>query len=312
MTHAPFVSVVMPVYNVGDRLLRSVASVLEQSYSDLELIIIDDGSTDDTLPILRCIENSEARIRVETQPNAGPAAARNHGIRIARGRVIAFLDADDVWHLDRLKLCLAHLSHRPQAGMLYSRVEFTGEKRRQRGTVTRHFKQLQAQDLIADNPICTTSNIIARASLLDRLNGFDEEMAYIEDQDIALRTVLQTPWTVEGVDAVLVQYACSDTSRSSALSQTEACWKKLVAHVRHLLPADLRNRLHRFEASFYRNLARRALRPGGSTEDALRALKHAFAADPLLFMHAPKRTGLTLAGLVLSLFPVRAIQELVR
>jgi teichuronic acid biosynthesis glycosyltransferase TuaG len=104
------VSVIMPVYNAGAWLRRSVDSVLEQSHADLELIAIDDGSHDDSLAILDAYARSDTRVRVLRQPcNGGVAAARNAGIAAARGDYVAFLDADDWWHVSKLEKQLASM-----------------------------------------------------------------------------------------------------------------------------------------------------------------------------------------------------------
>ena len=92
------ISVVIPAFNVADYIGRAVESVLNQSYHPFEVIVVDDGSTDETAEILRAY----ASIRVITQPNGGPAVARNTGVRKSSGKLLAFLDADDVWEPDKL------------------------------------------------------------------------------------------------------------------------------------------------------------------------------------------------------------------
>lgn len=312
MSEQPYVSVIMPVFNTGRRLLPSISSVLAQTYQDFELIIVDDGSTDHTPGVLYGLLDMDPRITLVTQENAGPAAARNRGIRAARGRIIAFIDADDLWHPNRLQMCLGHFGRNPQAGIVFSRVGFWDAESGKVSTITRHFEQLDVTDLLAENPICTTSNIVARSSLLGRLDGFKENLAYIEDQDLALRAAGLTPWTVEGVDAVLVKYRCADDSRSSQLAATAECWKQLMAESQAFLPRAVQARARVFEGAFYRNLARRALRPGGSVAEAARALWQAFMADPLILVRAPKRTAKTLAGLCLFALPLSQTREMVQ
>lgn len=91
----PLVSVVMPVYNDEDLIRRAVQSVLFQTYANLELIVVNDGSTDKTMEILQNMD--DPRIRIVQQTNQGVAIARNHGVGVARGELIAFLDSDDLW-----------------------------------------------------------------------------------------------------------------------------------------------------------------------------------------------------------------------
>ena len=99
------VSVIIPVYNRGNIIAAAVNSVLNQTYTDLELIIVDDGSTDNTKDALSQI--SDERLRYIYQDNAGACVARNHGIELARGEYIAFHDSDDIWHLDKLEKQMA-------------------------------------------------------------------------------------------------------------------------------------------------------------------------------------------------------------
>lgn len=101
MDELPLVSVVIPCYNRAAVLERSVRSVLTQSYAALELILIDDGSTDRTRQVVEKIK--DARLRYVYQQNAGACAARNHGAALANGKYIAFHDSDDVWHPDKLE-----------------------------------------------------------------------------------------------------------------------------------------------------------------------------------------------------------------
>ncbi|WP_181708671.1 glycosyltransferase family 2 protein [Chthonobacter rhizosphaerae] len=99
---SPLVSVVMPAYNASGLIKASIHSILAQSFTNFEVIIVDDGSTDDTLEIAHSYAAADPRVRVVSQQNAGVASARNHGIRIATGRYIAPIDADDLWHRERL------------------------------------------------------------------------------------------------------------------------------------------------------------------------------------------------------------------
>src|SRR3954466_3389537 len=95
-TAPPTVSVVMPVYNTEAYLADSIGSIFAQTFTDWELICIDDGSNDGSLDVLRHYERADPRVRVITRPNTGPTRARNDGIAVSRGRYIAVMDSDDV------------------------------------------------------------------------------------------------------------------------------------------------------------------------------------------------------------------------
>lgn len=108
----PKVSIVMPTYNRADTILRAIGSIQSQTFTDWELIIINDGSTDNTLEL---VANLDERIRVVTQPNQGVTTARNTGLRHCRGDFFAFLDSDDRWRPIHLELCIAFLQAHPTA-----------------------------------------------------------------------------------------------------------------------------------------------------------------------------------------------------
>lgn len=114
---APVVSVVMPCYNYGRYVEGAVRSVLAQSLQDLELLVVDDGSTDHTAAVLANIHDD--RLIVTTIANAGVSAARNHALERARGEFVAFLDADDLWHVDKLAAQVATLRDFPNAGFAF-------------------------------------------------------------------------------------------------------------------------------------------------------------------------------------------------
>ena len=102
----PLASVIIPTYNRAELICKTINNIFQQTYSNLELIIVDDGSTDDTRSKLQRYGD---RIRVVTQNNSGPAVARNHGVRVARGEIIAFQDSDDLWKPTKLERQVALL-----------------------------------------------------------------------------------------------------------------------------------------------------------------------------------------------------------
>ena len=116
---APLVTVIIPSYNRARYLDLAIESVRSQTYRDFEVIVVDDGSIDDTRSVA---ERYAPEVRYVWQPNAERGAARNHGLRLARGEYIAFLDSDDVWAPDKLERDLGLIRRRPEAGVVYSNV----------------------------------------------------------------------------------------------------------------------------------------------------------------------------------------------
>lgn len=118
------VSIIIPVYNGERYVSEAIDSVLNQTYKDFEIIVIDDGSKDDTLNILRMYGE---KIRWESQENKGQASAINEGIKMAKGKYIAYLDADDVCLPERLKIQVKYLDEHPDVGLVYADFYQTDE-----------------------------------------------------------------------------------------------------------------------------------------------------------------------------------------
>jgi len=123
----PLVSVVVPTYNRAYCLQRCIDSVLGQSYRNVEVIVIDDGSTDDTRELIDHHYGQNHRIRYVYQNNSGVTAARNHGLRLSQGEYVALLDSDDMWKPWKLELQLAAMSLVPEVGMVWTDMEAIDE-----------------------------------------------------------------------------------------------------------------------------------------------------------------------------------------
>jgi glycosyltransferase involved in cell wall biosynthesis len=114
------ITVIVPTFNRADRLREAVESVLAQPLAELEVLVVDDGSTDDTAAVITSLQERDSRVVCLSQANQGVAAARNHGLDRARGDLIAFLDSDDRWSPDKLPFQLACLERVPEAGMIWT------------------------------------------------------------------------------------------------------------------------------------------------------------------------------------------------
>src|SRR5215471_9220074 len=112
---APLVSVVIPTYNRADYIGETIESVLQQTYSNIEIIVIDDGSTDNTAQV---VERFESRVRYVRQENAERGASRNHGLRLAQGEFISFLDSDDLWMPSKAAAAVSLLQENPAIGLV--------------------------------------------------------------------------------------------------------------------------------------------------------------------------------------------------
>ena len=192
---APRVSVVVPVYNKGRYLRRAVDSVLAQSFTDFELILVDDGSTDDSLAVAR--EYTDPRVRVIRQANSGAGAARNRGIDEARATMIAFLDGDDEWVPAFLDQMMALVREYPHAGLYcapYIYVE-PGNVRivpklagvPERGILPSYFRSVAGGGQVA-----TSTSVCVPRAVFDSVGKFPGEQLG-EDQDMWARIALEYP-----------------------------------------------------------------------------------------------------------------------
>lgn len=199
MTRNLMVSAIIPTYNRGRVLCEAIESVLQQTYQNMEVIVVDDGSTDDTQERLRQFGD---RIRVVTQRNGGPASARNHGITLAMGELIAFLDSDDLWLptkierqvnlLERLgpsiSCCLCNITMQWRTGDRTSFDIASLDPPIDEGI------WLNVDEILVTRFVLFNQGIMIRRKVLERSGGFDESLWLLEDTDLSLRLSLEGPW----------------------------------------------------------------------------------------------------------------------
>ncbi len=310
MTRHPDVTVIMPAYKAMDTIAESIRSVQSQTLQNWELIIVDDGSPDETAQIAIAAAGNDQRITVIQRCNRGPSLARNHGAGLARANILAFLDADDLWAPQRLKGMLRVLAEKPDAGIVFSRTRFFDADTLKLGTLTPHRPMLSATDLFAENAVCSTSNIVCRKSIFEQTDGFNSDLAYAEDQDWLLRVALGTDWKTIGLDEEWFFYRSSDASQSADLEKMRLGWLRMVSAARCAFPESAPRAARLAYGPIHRQLARRALRMARPAE-ALRFLCLAVRYNPGLILRQPKRTLLTLIGTLISFLPNRKLKELV-
>src|SRR5579872_668143 len=154
----PDFTVVMPCYRARDTVVTAVASVLAQTAPDFELIIVDDGSPDDTGAIAMAAVAGDRRVRLVRQDNAGPAAARNRGVAEGSGELVAFIDSDDRWAPNLLAQHRKHFEAQPELGISFGRIRFYDAGMTQPGRWSAHRARVDLCQMMGENPICTTSN----------------------------------------------------------------------------------------------------------------------------------------------------------
>jgi glycosyltransferase involved in cell wall biosynthesis len=212
----PQVSVIIPTYNCARYLPEALDSVLAQTYLDFEIIVVDDGSTDNTQEVLAPYGD---QIRVIRQANAGRGAARNAGILAARGEYIAFLDADDLWLPQKLEKQLALFETRPEIAWVYSDYAEFGDSR---ATQTSFFDRRGLRPppegqillhVLADLSITWTGTVVARRTCFERVGLFDVSFPVVQDGDMWTR--LASEFEVACADEVLALYRRHPTQVTS-------------------------------------------------------------------------------------------------
>lgn len=209
LTPLPTVSVIVPVLNGASYIPKAIESVLAQSFEDFELIIVDDGSTDGTAAVVRAYDDT--RIRYFYQQNRGLSAARNSGIRIARGGWLAFLDCDDYWHPGKLSAQLDAARRVPDAGLIYCAATSTTMDGEVICEIPALIEGAVLPELLRGNRVAgSASSAMVRREVFDRVGIFDEELRCSEDWDMWLRVAAVT--TVARVETPLV--CCRNTPGS--------------------------------------------------------------------------------------------------
>jgi glycosyltransferase involved in cell wall biosynthesis len=227
------VSVVTPMKNAGRHLRDAIASVTGQTEPDFELLLVDDGSTDDSLAIAETAAASDPRIRLLRKgagDASGAAAARNRGIAAARGASVAFLDADDRLAPHMLATTLAAMDRHPDVGMVFGRTHWWYPDRPRRDWVESLYGRggrvhappvlLAEIVLIQTGHVPCIGSILVRKSALDRVGGFEERFALYEDQTLWVKLFATTPVYVE--PAILSHYRQHPHSTSAAAEASQA------------------------------------------------------------------------------------------
>jgi len=213
----PRVSAIIIVYNGAPFVGTAIESVLAQTERDLELVVVDDGSTDETAQVVA--RYTDHRVRYLHQENSGPSAARNNGIRETTGEWVAFLDCDDRWLPRKLELQLARAAERPDAGLVYGSVVMGNERGMMQCTLPAVIEGEVLEPLLFGNKVTgSASSAMVRRDVLDRVGMFDERMHYAEDWDLWLRVASAYPFAkVDEPIAYLLQRLGSHGSSADAL-----------------------------------------------------------------------------------------------
>ena len=281
----PRVSVIVPAYNAEQTIVETIRSVQSQTFSDFELIVIDDGSTDRTLERLETAGDS--RLRIFSYENAGAPSARNRGIARATGEYLAFIDADDLWTPDKLHHQVAALQTRAAAGVAYSWTRFVDQNGRELSEQRPLFFEGDVyQKLLMSNFTCSGSNVLVRRQAIDAAGGFDVSLKVSQDWEFCVRLAARWPFVVVSRHQILYrQWPGSMWSKSAPRDVWEEHGIRTIERVFESVPANLQPLKKRRLANFYLHLAHRGLlsaADGAAVRHSGRNLWQALRLNPRL------------------------------
>lgn len=309
------VSVIIPVYNVEEYIADTVRSVLEQTYSNFEVLIVDDGSPDRSVEICEA-KFDDPRIRIIRQKNRGLAGARNTGIRHANGEYLAFLDSDDLWHPEKLAKHIDHLNHSPQVGVSFCPSALMDEE----GQLLGKYLMPQLTDidipcLLRGSPMGNGSTPVIRREVFAEIRFsenrygtvenfyFDESFRQSEDIECWLRIAILTDWKFEGIPEPLTLYRVNTGGLSANFIKQLESKEKVLEKTRAYAPEAIAPWENMARAYELRYLARSAVRVKNGSM-AVDLMNRSLLTYWQILFEEPRRSILTLmAAYALRLMP---------
>jgi len=299
---SPLISVVIPAFNAERFLGHTLASVLAQTYPSLEVLVVNDGSTDGTAALVKSFIAQDSRVHLVYQPNSGVAAARNLGIRMACGEFIAPLDADDLWHPQALENLMEALRRAgDDTALAYAWSVDIDEWECPLGGV--HGAMIQGKvlkTLLCHNFIGNASATLLRRRCLDKVGDYDTSLRShnaqgCEDWDLYLRLATQFSFTV--APQILVGYRKLPNSMSGDFSQMARSHALMLDRIKAQFPDLSPSLFHLSCSSFYLYFAHQC-HAYGDPNKTLYWLRQAFQADPFTPLIRPGFYKLGLVSLV--------------
>jgi glycosyltransferase involved in cell wall biosynthesis len=299
----PTISVIVPAYNAEQTILETITSVQQQTFSDFELIVINDGSTDRTLELLNTV--NDPRLKIFSYPNGGVSVARNRGIARATGEFIAFLDADDLWTPDKLDLQLAALQQQPEAGVVYSWAYYMDERDKIfQISEPIYFEGNVYTQLLVNDFVVSCSNCLVRRQAVESVGEFDPAVAGAADWDYWLRLAAHWPFVV--VPKPQVFYRISSGSMSAQVEFMERCNLRVIEKAFQAAPLELQSLKNQSLANTYRYSAHLYLTRVGTADAVKQAAQRLWMAIrlyPLILQDSWARNLLIKALLIRFISP---------
>lgn len=266
----PLISVIIPVYNGEETIKETIYSALNQTFTNLELIVVNDGSKDSTLSVISSIKDS--RLKVFSFPNAGVAISRNRGIRQANGEFIAFLDADDLWTSDKLEAQLEALQLNPKAAVAYSWVDYIdefGEFLHNGNHITINGNAYK--HMLVENVLENGSNPLIRREALTQVGGFNQLLTPAEDWDMWLR--LAACYDFVTVPHPQILYRTLYSSGSTNVLKMEKVCLQLIEQAFCRAPVSIKYLKNKALGTLYHYLTGKSLESSYRSENSTTAMR---------------------------------------
>ncbi|WP_284179836.1 glycosyltransferase family 2 protein [Rhabdaerophilum sp. SD176] len=293
------VSVIIPNRNNLDTLPAAIHSIGLQQLDAVEILVIDDGSTDGSREWLSAMARELPQLRVLHTESLGPAGARNLGISEASAPIIAFLDSDDVWLRGKLRVQMEHLERNPEIGMSFTDYRHIGPSGEDRGTCfdywrpgfrnqppTHFFALEEAEAMLLGHNLVGTSTVAVRKSLLQNANGFATDLASAEDWDLWLRLAAMAP--VAASTMIMTHYLMRPGSLTSRLQDRLGAIEAIAGRYRGRQDKAIRQALRKVDARLARARAEIARKEERHLSAAMAELRACCAT--------PSRPGLRAAA----------------
>jgi glycosyltransferase involved in cell wall biosynthesis len=283
------VSVVIPSYNVDPYISDAVLSAVSQTYRNLEIIIVNDGSTDGTGEVIdRLIDQtSDKRIRVVKQNNQGLSAARNTGIANASGELIAFLDGDDAWSPHKIEHHVRVLASAESIGLTASYSSYMTEKGRRTGAILAGKVHPTLHDMLRRNHFGNGSTIVARRQCFEQAGNFNTRLKSCEDYEMWCRILWATEYRAVCIPYPLTFYRLRDSGLSFSAERFTESAELAVSILREYMPFVPGRVFRRARAEHYQIAAWKAV-VSGRDQFARSILKRALALCPWLALTDPR------------------------
>ena len=293
-------SVIVPSFDTAPYVRDTLGSLFAQTVRDLEIIVVDDGSRDDSLTVLAGID--DPRLTVVAQTNRGLAGARNTGLLLARAPHIGFCDADDLWSADKAAKHLAVLDTEPRVGLTFSYSAYLDAAGRPTGQflISRR-RAPSARDIIRRNHIGNGSTVVMRTELFRLCGLFDETLGSCEDFELWVRAAACTPYTVRLLPEALTGYRVRPGSMSTTYDDFLRGYARALERFRGYVPGFTDREADRSFAECLRIASRKAFSHGDIARSRtlfVAALRHA-PGLPLQDLRALGMLGLHLTALAL-------------